>query len=341
MTVPHFSPKVGDWVEVRSVAEILATLDADGDLEHMPCMPEMLKFTGQRFRISAVAHKTCDTVNRTGGRTARNAVHLEDLRCDGGAHGGCQAACLIFWKTQWLRRIPEPRPRDAAGSYAGAAASAAVESASLMSHTSRDGIDGNLIYRCQATTLPRWSGPLHWWDVRQYWRDIRCGNASVRHVLATLLLAALRNLRRFSGGYRLSNWLYGPAHRWFRGTPDPHGTGTIRLNEKTPEARSDLRVGEVVEVRSRDEIYRTVNIQNRNRGLQIDAEMTKYCGGRFRVASRVTRIINEQTGQMMHFKNPCIVLEGADCMGEYSPMRLLCPRRITTYWREIWLRRVE
>lgn len=98
-----FRPKVGDWVEVRAAAEILATLDADGDLEAMPFMPEMTAFAGRRFRVSAVAHKTCDTVNRTGGRRVDHAVHLDDLRCDGGSHGGCQAGCLLFWKLDWLK----------------------------------------------------------------------------------------------------------------------------------------------------------------------------------------------------------------------------------------------
>jgi hypothetical protein len=34
--------KVGDVVEVRSAAEILATLDENGALDSMPFMPEML-----------------------------------------------------------------------------------------------------------------------------------------------------------------------------------------------------------------------------------------------------------------------------------------------------------
>ena len=35
----------------------------------------------------------------------RNAVHLEE-RCDGQAHGGCQAGCLVYWKEAWLKRVP-------------------------------------------------------------------------------------------------------------------------------------------------------------------------------------------------------------------------------------------
>ena len=39
--------KAGDLIEVRSAAEILATLDERGELENLPFMPEMLKFCGR------------------------------------------------------------------------------------------------------------------------------------------------------------------------------------------------------------------------------------------------------------------------------------------------------
>ena len=58
----------GDWVEVRSKEEILATLDANGRLDNLPFMPEMFEYCGRRFRVWKRAHKTCDTVDKTGGR---------------------------------------------------------------------------------------------------------------------------------------------------------------------------------------------------------------------------------------------------------------------------------
>jgi hypothetical protein len=42
----------------------------------------------------------------------------------------------------------------------------------------------------------------------------------------------------------------------------------------------------------------------------------------------------------MYMKQPCIILEGAVCQGEYAACRLNCPRAIPSYWREIWLERV-
>ena len=52
----------GDWVEVRSKDEILATLDENGRLDGLPFMPQLFKWCGQRFQVHKRAHKTCDTV---------------------------------------------------------------------------------------------------------------------------------------------------------------------------------------------------------------------------------------------------------------------------------------
>ena len=82
----------GDVVEVRSEEEILATLDADGTLDRMPFMPEMLTSCGSRFTVSSRADTTCFW---GGLRRMESSVYLDGVRCDGFAHGGCQAGCLV------------------------------------------------------------------------------------------------------------------------------------------------------------------------------------------------------------------------------------------------------
>src|SRR5581483_8288286 len=96
--------KAGELVEVRSKEEILATLDANGALDGLPFMPEMLAFCGRQLRVYKRAHKTCDTIDWTGSRRPTETVHLEGTRCNGAAHGGCHAECLLFWKEAWLKR---------------------------------------------------------------------------------------------------------------------------------------------------------------------------------------------------------------------------------------------
>src|SRR5579883_2099205 len=109
--------RAGDVIEVRSEAEILATLDEQGALDGLPFMPEMLQFCGKRFRVEKRADKTCNTITVMESRRLYHTVHLENLRCSGADHGGCQAQCYLFWKEAWLKRVPESH--DAAPGRAG------------------------------------------------------------------------------------------------------------------------------------------------------------------------------------------------------------------------------
>jgi hypothetical protein len=97
----------GDFVEVRSPGEILQTLDADGTVDRLPFMPEMVEFCGKRFRVSKRVVKTCYYGTSSGMRKFpdEDVVLLEGLRCSGAAHDGCQKACTIFWREAWLRKV--------------------------------------------------------------------------------------------------------------------------------------------------------------------------------------------------------------------------------------------
>src|ERR1700736_1214529 len=104
------SLRPGDFVEVKSPGEILQTLDADGTLDKLPFMPEMMDFCGKRFQVSQRVVKTCYYGTSTGMRKfpGEDVVLLEGLRCSGTAHDGCQKACTIFWREAWLRRVEGP-----------------------------------------------------------------------------------------------------------------------------------------------------------------------------------------------------------------------------------------
>ena len=153
--------RAGEWVRVRSKAAILSTLDQDGQLQGLPFMPEMFAYCGKRFRVWKRAHKTCDTVNKTGGLRMTAAVHLEDTRCDGQAHGGCQAECLIFWKEAWLERSGElEQSRDCDDTDDGRRKESggrrpAEDRVWAGASTIDDDPQATVRYRCQATIRPR------------------------------------------------------------------------------------------------------------------------------------------------------------------------------------------
>jgi hypothetical protein len=62
--------------------------------------------------------------------------------------------------------------------------------------------------------------------------------------------------------------------------------------------------------------------------------MVKYCGRTYQVLRRVTRIIDDATGEMRLMKAPCIVLKNAQYSGEYLRFSA---QQDQLFWREVWL----
>ncbi|MGH7869244.1 MAG: hypothetical protein ACREP9_16815, partial [Candidatus Dormibacteraceae bacterium] len=335
--------RVGKLVEVRSEAEILRTLDARGMLEGTPFMAEMLQYCGKQFRVGKVAHKTCDTMYYTGLRRVKAAVHLEGLRCDGSAHGGCDADCLLFWKDAWLKRVGEKRRkgrdlREIEPTTVDNSAPPGRER--LYAGTRHESEDR---YVCQVTELLNMSRPWAWWNPVQYLEDIRSGNFSISHVYRTLILAALRQL---IPRYPNHPMLVGIYDRLARRTrirryfSREQLSGPIQPGSPTPGGGPDLKAGDWVRIRPAKEIISTL-ANARNKGLSFDTEMYPYCGGTYRVRGLVRRLIEEPTGRMMEVKTPCVKLEGVVCKSEYSERRYMCPREIMPFWRPLWLEKVE
>jgi len=308
----------GDVVEVKSPAEIFATLDGDA-VDDMPFMAEMLRHAGKRYTVSRRVDKICDTVAATGSRRLRATVYLEDLRCDGSAHGGCQAGCRLYWKEDWLRSVDgatvasaetqEPSPEFEAVLEAGA-------------HTVRPG-ETDETWRCQNTESLKASTQLKTFkDPDQYWREFTNGNYG-RLRFAWLFVRSL---------------VFEVAHRLGLTSQLPLRGPYAKAPESEP---LDLQPGELVQVRSPEEIEATLDETGHHRGLTFDREMLRYCGQTLRVKARVNRLIAESTGRMVNIRRDAIILEGSVCSGECSTGRWFCPREIYAYWREAWLQRVE
>ena len=321
--------RVGEIVEVRSEAEILATLDERAELESLPFMPEMLQFCGRRFRVDKLAVKLCDTISSTGMYRMRNAVHLAGVRCDGQAHGGCQAGCLVYWKEAWLKRVPADA-REPSSPAAEPAPQHMLTTLTAATHKGRGGASPDEeLFSCQATELLR-AAPerVPPWDVSQYVLDVRSGNAGLFATIRAVAIGVFNEYQDFSRRFLPKSL------RIRAGMRLPFIEGRLR---KTPDGALDLQPGELVRIRSKEEIVRTLDVNNSNRGLAFDPEMLWYCGREARVLRRVERIVDERTGRLLRLKRPCIVLEDVTCRGEYHRC---CPRADYPYWREVWLERV-
>jgi hypothetical protein len=308
--------RVGDRVLVRSPEEILPTLDADGALDAVPFMPEMLDSCGKAFRVLRRVEKTCVDAHPMRRFPANDVVILDGPRCDGQAHDGCKHGCRIFWKEAWLR------PVDAADATT---ERAEVGLGALRSRLKVKSDEQH--YFCQSTQLLRATEPFPGrqkvWKTRIVLREIWSGDLSVLEVLRLCARWFWQWLWRTAGG-----------DRWLRG---PH--------KRTPSESLGLKPGELVRVKTRAQVVNTLDQNTRNRGMATCDEVLRCCGGEAEVRYRVDRLIDERTGLMreipdtvtLRMRHDEKLAEECLCYHELGD----CPRGELMYWREIWLERLN
>jgi hypothetical protein len=296
----------GELVEIRSLPEILATLDERGCLDGLPFMPEMTAFCGHRFLVLRRVDKVYEYAHATGLRRMRNAVLLKGLRCGGQSHGGCQAACQLIWKESWLKRPQEERqetmpPRSTLNVLD-------------LDACARIPVQGKQQYVCQMTEILRASTPLHVRDLRHYWRDVAWGNVRLIPFLVGISVKLFSGLQRKFGR---------PVWPVLQPTN----------SDSSPHQNLGLQPGQIVRVKPKHAIEPTLTRDLRTRGMQFDRAMLFYSGGSYRVATRVDRMVHERTGELLEFRSPCYALEGVHFIGE----NFFVPQNDFVFWREIWL----
>lgn len=306
----------GQYVAVLNLDEILNSLDSEGKYDGLPFMPEMVPLCGKTFRVRRRAEKTC--VEGLDMRSMKATVFLEDCRCDGSAHDGCQRGCSFFWKEIWLK------PADPSCSAECRCGTARVElcperNEAVLTEDLKERLPTRKgeRYYCQSTELGTATTDFTGGKLRHFLRDLCIGELSpVRFGRFIRMSLTNRLWRLFSGRYY--NQISGALKK----------TSTEELN---------LQPGELVEIKSLKEIEATLDSRGRNRGLGFEPEMALHCGRCYRVAEPLHKIIVEDTAEMVNLKNT-VILDGLVCQGICVKN---CPRANFLYWREIWLRRVD
>jgi hypothetical protein len=287
----------GDTVRVRSRAAIDATLDERGALDSLPFMEEMASFCGRTARVYRVVDKIYDYGRSRQMRRLDGCVLLAGWRCDGMHHGGCEAACYLIWKADWLEpALDDDAPQTLSGTPQRA--------------------QGQPPYHCQYTTLTQSSHAVPEFNLRGLLGPLIVGNLTLS---AWLIAVATRGFNAFQ------EWRGGAA---FPARPDADG--------QAAPVSTTLSTGEWVRIRMPWEIARTLDKRSKNRGLWFDRDMLKFCGQMYQVRSRVTKIIDVATLDMIPMKTPCITLRDVHYTGEFQGFG---EQHDFLYWREAWLER--
>jgi hypothetical protein len=299
--------RVGTKVTVKSADEILATLDSNGRFEGLPWMPQMVDLCGKSATIVRWVTSSCVPTEDGvvyGGVT--DAVLLDVGHCDGGSFGGCQMGCPLIWKTAWLRNQVAADLRD----HESHDAADAAETLGKLAGENAIDLDGRA--KCQATQLVQITIPHRGSVVGQYSTEMKLNGLSMSTIATSFCSGVLGRLSGASAGI----------------------SGDLK---RTPVVDLQLQPGDLVKVKSKQEIIKTLNAAGKNRGLWFDPIMLRYCGQELTVTKRVTTLVDESTGQIRQLKVPSVVLDDLRCD---SNQRRFCSRLLQLFWREAWLERV-
>ncbi len=103
-----------------------------------------------------------------------------------------------------------------------------------------------------------------------------------------------------------------------------------------PDEVLNLQPGDLVQVKSLEEIRATLDARGKNRGLLFTDDMRGFAGKQFRVFKRVESIFLEESKQRRTLKNT-VMLDAAYCPG----ITFRCDRSCFLFWKEVWLRRLD
>ena len=188
---------------------------------------------------------------------------------------------MMFWKLAWLRKADGP--------------SATVEidprgAEQLRSKLKTTTAPGQ--YFCQSTQLPTATQPNKRSKIfLKCIADVRSGGVSPSAMAKLIVVPLFRKIR---------DGLFGR----------PKLLGNLT---RTPVGNLGLQPGDIVQVKSLEEMRATLDTKGRNRGLICDLELKQFCGMTYRVRTRLDRMISEATGKMRKVEGT-VILEGNNCL---------------------------
>ena len=97
----------GEFVEIKSREEIVATLDPRGKNRGLQIDYETLRHCGKRFRVlKRIDRIILETTGKM--REIKNTVVLENTECEGLCRRACARVLYPMWREAWLDRVKEP-----------------------------------------------------------------------------------------------------------------------------------------------------------------------------------------------------------------------------------------
>jgi hypothetical protein len=102
---PQFKFESGDWVHIRSMQEIEATLDPWKELKGCAFLPSMAAYCETNQKVLQPMQRFLDERDYKV-KKVKGIVLLDGVMCTGTpVFGRCDRRCFFFWREEWLEKI--------------------------------------------------------------------------------------------------------------------------------------------------------------------------------------------------------------------------------------------
>lgn len=148
------------------------------------------------------------------------------------------------------------------------------------------------------------------------------------------LWISLKRALAYPWNYHIKSWLkriYRTFMRFMGGT-------SRQINVNTFKPLSQYKSGDMVKVRSLEEIKITLDPFNELKGCSFLASMHQYCGTEQRIFKSMERFLDERDYKLKRTRG-LIILENIFCPG--TPVFGPCDRSCFLFWREEWIEKLN
>lgn len=125
-------------------------------------------------------------------------------------------------------------------------------------------------------------------------------------------------------------------HHSISGKSPAGGECSIRNDDQ----KIQFHRGDIVRVRSREQIKALLSGDDANRRCAFMHEMYQYCGRELQIMKFVESFFDEAKQRTCKCRET-VILEDAVCSGKQRLYRMKCDRNCYFFWRTDWLERVE
>lgn len=116
-------------------------------------------------------------------------------------------------------------------------------------------------------------------------------------------------------------------------------SGMSNLKNSTVLPSSNFNEGDVVRIRSKEQIQQTLDKNNKLEGCLFMEDMWQYCGTEHKILKKVNYFYDEANFRMCKARST-VLLEGIHCSGKFQRYKTSCDRFCLLFWKEAWLEKI-